>query len=300
MRTIGTMEAGAIRLMHCQYFKPITLTHTHIHTHTHTHTHLHFQLHNADFTDTDKQCEGSYHSTEHSDIEEEEEDDKEIGEDKKTACVSSESQARGAHVLFQGSVWGEKGDLGRLCLSVLHVLCILSFVMISASAEGGMLASRVQERGGLMGGGGLGCSSVKFLQPLEWSLSSLPRPRVGIFSLYTHAKPLFLPSLNTRASCCCCSPEQDIYTVSRSSCASLSLSLSLSLSRTHTHTHTHTHTAITILPALDGHASHRSSTHSRYCNREIQQSLSLLQRCYLTNSLVCYKTDIVHLLQKQN
>lgn len=51
--------------------------------------------------------------------------------------------------MFQGSVWGEKGDLGRLCLSVLHVLCILSFVMISASAEGGMLASRVQERGGL-------------------------------------------------------------------------------------------------------------------------------------------------------
>lgn len=51
-------------------------------------------------------------------------------------------------------MWGEKGDLGRLCLSVLHVLCILSFVMISASAEGGMLASRVQERGGLMGGRG--------------------------------------------------------------------------------------------------------------------------------------------------
>lgn len=47
--------------------------------------------------------------------------------------------------------WGEKGDLGCLCLSVLHVLCILSFVMISAGTEGGMLASRVQERGGLRG-----------------------------------------------------------------------------------------------------------------------------------------------------
>lgn len=35
--------------------------------------------------------------------EEEEERDKGIEEDKKTACVSSESQARGAHVLFQGS-----------------------------------------------------------------------------------------------------------------------------------------------------------------------------------------------------
>lgn len=70
---------------------------------TPTHT-LTFRLHNADFTDTDKQCEGSYHSTEHSNIEEEEEDDKEIREDKKTACVSSESQARGAHVLFPGSV----------------------------------------------------------------------------------------------------------------------------------------------------------------------------------------------------
>ena len=158
------MEAGAFKLMHCQYFKPVTLTHTH--TCTHTHTHLHFQLHNADFTDTDKQCKGSYHSTEHSDIEEEEEDDKEIGEDKKTACVSSESQARGAHVLFQGSVWGEKGDLGRLCLSVLHVLCILSFVMISASAEGGMLASRVQERGGLMGGS-RGAAQLNFCSP--WS-----------------------------------------------------------------------------------------------------------------------------------
>lgn len=139
--------------MHCQYFKPVIHLHTLSLTPTHPHT-LTFHLHNVDFTDTDKQCKGSYHSTEHSNIEEEEEDDKEIGEDKKTACVSSESQARGAHVLFKGSVWGEKGDLGRLCLSVLHVLCILSFVMISASAEGGMLASRVQERGGLMGSWG--------------------------------------------------------------------------------------------------------------------------------------------------
>lgn len=162
-----------------------SLSHTDLHTPTHTHTHrLTFHLHNADFTDTDKQCEGSYHSTEHSNIEEEEEDDKEIGEDKKTACVSSESQARGAHVLFQGSVWGEKGDLGRLCLSVLHVLCILSFVMISASAEGGMLASRVQERGGLMGGAGVQLSLI--LQPLECSLSSLPLPCVGICSPYRH------------------------------------------------------------------------------------------------------------------
>lgn len=61
---------------------------------THIHT-LMFQLHNVDFTDTDKQCEGSYQSMEHSNTEEEEEDDKEIGEDKKMACVSSESQARG-------------------------------------------------------------------------------------------------------------------------------------------------------------------------------------------------------------
>ncbi|CAB1450830.1 unnamed protein product [Pleuronectes platessa] len=75
----------------------------------------------------------------------------------------AKSQARGAHALFQGSAWGEKGDLGRLCLSVLHVLCILSFVMISASAEGGMLASRVQERGGPIGG--LWCSSVQFCSP---------------------------------------------------------------------------------------------------------------------------------------
>lgn len=82
------MKAGAVQLMHRQYFKPVTqaLSLTRAHTHT-----LTFQLHNADFTDTDKQCEGSYHSTEHSNIEEEEEDDKEIGEDKKTACVSSES-----------------------------------------------------------------------------------------------------------------------------------------------------------------------------------------------------------------
>lgn len=156
---------------------------------TRTHT-LTFQLHNADFTDTDKQCEGSDHSMEHSNIEEEEEDDKEIGEDKKTACVSSESLARGAHVLFQGSVWGEKGDLGRLCLSVLHVLCILSFVMISASAEGGMLASRVQERGGLMGG--WGAAQLNFLQPLEWSMSSPLHPRVRVCSLYTStaARPI--------------------------------------------------------------------------------------------------------------
>lgn len=147
-----------------QYSKPVTLPVSVSHTHTHTVT---FQLHNADFTDTHKQCKGSYHSTEHSNIEEEEEDDKEIGEDKKTACVSSESQARGAHALFPGSVWGEKGDLGRLCLSVLHVLCILSFVMISASAEGGMLASRVQEWGGLMGGwkGGPGVQLSSILQP---------------------------------------------------------------------------------------------------------------------------------------
>lgn len=61
---------------------------THFLSYTHA---LTFQLHNADFTDTDKQWEGSYHSTEHSNIEEEEKDDKEIGEDKKTACVSSES-----------------------------------------------------------------------------------------------------------------------------------------------------------------------------------------------------------------
>lgn len=61
-------------------------------THTHTNPHaLTFQLHNADFTDRDKQCEGSYHSTEHSNREEEEEGDKETGEDKKMACVSSES-----------------------------------------------------------------------------------------------------------------------------------------------------------------------------------------------------------------
>lgn len=119
------------------------------------------------------------------------------------ACVSSESQARGAHVLFQRSVWGEKGDLGRLCLSVLHVLCILSFVMISASAEGGMLASRVQERGGLMGG--LGCSSVQFCKP--WSSSCHPclTPRADTY-IYRGMKLLFLPSLNTPASCCCCCP----------------------------------------------------------------------------------------------
>lgn len=51
-----------------------------------------------------------------------------------------------------------------------------------------------------------------------------------------------------------------------------------------THTHACTHT-LTHTP-LDRHASHRSSTHSRYSNPEIQRSLSLLQRCYLTNSLV--------------
>lgn len=124
---------------------------SHTHSHTHTHRRVYIQAHNADFTDTDKQCKASYHSSEHSNVEEEEEGDKEAGEDKKMACVSSESQARGACALFQRSVWGEKGDLGCLCLSVLHVLCILSFVMISASAEGGMLASRVQERAGLMG-----------------------------------------------------------------------------------------------------------------------------------------------------
>lgn len=64
------------------------LSNTRSQTHTLT---LTFQLHNADFTDTDKQCRGSYHSTEQSNIEEEEEGDKESGEDKKMACVSSES-----------------------------------------------------------------------------------------------------------------------------------------------------------------------------------------------------------------
>lgn len=78
--------------MHCQYCDPVTRFLSRAQTLVHT---LTFQLHNVDFTDTDKQCEGSYHSVEHSNTEEEEEDDKEIREDKKTACVSSESQARG-------------------------------------------------------------------------------------------------------------------------------------------------------------------------------------------------------------
>lgn len=77
--TANEMEYDGRRYANCHPLS-VSLTHT-----------LTFQLHKADFTDTDKQCEGSYHSTEHSNIEEEEEDDKEIGEDKKTECVSSES-----------------------------------------------------------------------------------------------------------------------------------------------------------------------------------------------------------------
>ena len=74
---------------------PKTPTCAHTHTHTHTHT-LTFWLHNVDFTDTDKQCEGSYHSTEHSNVEEEEEHDKEIGEDKKDGvCVVRVTGQRG-------------------------------------------------------------------------------------------------------------------------------------------------------------------------------------------------------------
>lgn len=67
-------------------------------------------------------------------------------------CVVRVTGQRGPGIV-QDSAWGEKGDLARLCLSVLHVLCILSFVMISTSVEGGMLASRVQQRGGLLGAG---------------------------------------------------------------------------------------------------------------------------------------------------
>lgn len=106
--------------------------------------------------------------------------------------MSSESQARGAHVLFQGSAWGEKGDLARLCLSVLHVLCILSFVMISTSVEGGMLASRVQERGG-HSGARVQLSLIS--QPLEWSLSSL-HLCVETYAACTDAESLFIQSLS--------------------------------------------------------------------------------------------------------
>jgi len=232
---------------HCRSLS-LFLAHTHARAHAHT---LTFQLHNADFTDTDKQCEGSYHSTEHSNIEEEEEDDKERGEDKKTACVSSESQARGAHVLFQGSVWGEKGDLGRLCLSVLHVLCILSFVMISASAEGGMLASRVQERGWAYRGA-------------EVQLSPRSGPRHPCLTRVLRIRSLCRHTTShpwTR-ELAAAAPD-GIYTQS--------------VEAARTHTHTHTHTPFTILPALDRQASHRSLC-SIYSNTEIK-----LNHFYNTN-----------------
>lgn len=182
------------------------------------------------------------------------------------ACVSSESQARGAHVLFQCSVWGEKGDLGRLCLSVLHVLCILSFVMISASAEGGMLASRVQERGGLMGDWGAVQSNFA-------DLGVVPVIPTSPACRHTDKKPpipehqsqLLLPQIGY------------MYTVSHSRYA------------------TNTHAAFTILPAMERHASRRS----RLTVDTATQKYNSLHHCYLTTSPVCHKTDTVQLLQKQ-
>lgn len=84
---------------------------------------------------------------------------------------------------------GEKGDLGRLCLCVLHVLCILSFVMISTSEEGGMLASGVQERSWVGGGdreegGELGCCTVQNAEPPVHSLTPPPLPTACV---RTHA-----------------------------------------------------------------------------------------------------------------
>lgn len=102
-----------MQLMHCHFSEPVTPSpscnpHTPTHTRTHART-LTFRLHKVDFTDTDKQYEGSYHSTEHSNTEEEEEDDKEIGEDKKDGvCVVRVTGQRGPCIVPGLSVERER------------------------------------------------------------------------------------------------------------------------------------------------------------------------------------------------
>lgn len=81
---------------------------SHMHTRTNTHTHT-LRLHNSDFTDTDKQCRGSYHSTRHSNTEEKEEDDKETEEDKKDdVCVVRVTGQRGPRIVPGLSVGRER------------------------------------------------------------------------------------------------------------------------------------------------------------------------------------------------
>lgn len=145
-------------------------------------------------------------------------------------------------------MWGEKGDLGRLCLSVLHVLCILSFVMISASAEGGMLASRVQERGGLMGDWGAVQSNFADLGVVP-VIPTSPACRHIYRQETSHPWTLELAAT---------APNR-IYVHSQSQ------PLCYKHTRSFYNTASHGETCITQV-----------STHSRYSNPEIQQSSSLL------------------------
>lgn len=174
---------------YAKYCRP-PFTFSHAHTYKHTHTHFAYtiqisqtQINNAGAVITPR---GTVTQRKRKRM------TKKQRRIKKTTCVSSESQAREAHVLFQGSAWGEKGDLGCLCLSVLHVLCILFFVMISTIAEGGMLASRVPKEGWDQW-----IAEVQLSSNLQWSPSPLTHRWAYVertaLPCYDHYSYLLLP-----------------------------------------------------------------------------------------------------------
>lgn len=80
------MKTGVVQLRARQFVNAVTPSNSQALSRT-----LTFWLHNGDFTDTDKQCEASYHSTEHSNAEEEEEHDKETGGGQKRWRVCRQS-----------------------------------------------------------------------------------------------------------------------------------------------------------------------------------------------------------------
>lgn len=131
-----------------------------------------------------------------------------------------------------------------------------------------MLASRVQEKGGFIGG---------------WGAAQFNFAALGV-----------LPVIPALPAC-----RHMQLTQTRNRCSSHPCTQELAAAAASDRIYTqlviaampHTRSACMTLPVPDTHASHRSSTRSRWSTPDIQQSSSLLHRCNFANSLVCYKTD---------